>query len=46
MKDVWLFLNCLLTAAAKLLGPGGVKGIIAGRALPQYVSSDHDPLFE
>ena len=33
MKDGWLFLIHLLTAAAKLLGRGGVKGIIAENLL-------------
>ena len=33
MKDGWLFLIHLLTAATKLLGPGGVKGIIAENLL-------------
>ena len=33
MKDVWLFLIHLLTTAAQLLGPGGVKGIIAENPL-------------
>jgi len=29
MKDVWLLLIHLVTVVAKLLGPGGIKGIIA-----------------
>ena len=29
MKDIWLLLVHLLIASAKLLGSGGVKGIIA-----------------
>ena len=33
MKDIWLLLIHRLTAAAKLLGPGGVKGIIAENLL-------------
>ena len=33
MKDGWLFLIHLLTAAAKLLGPRGVKGIITENLL-------------
>jgi len=33
MKDIWLFLIHLLTVAAKLLGPGGVMGIIAENGL-------------
>ncbi len=33
MKDIWLLLIHLLTAGAKLLGPGGVKGIIAENLL-------------
>jgi hypothetical protein len=33
MKDIWLLLIHLLTASAKLLGPGGVKGIIAENLL-------------
>ncbi|MDA9982608.1 helix-turn-helix domain-containing protein [Gammaproteobacteria bacterium] len=33
MKDVWLLLIHLVTTAAKLLGPGGVKGAIAENVL-------------
>ena len=33
MKDIWLLLIHLVTTAAKLLGPGGVKGIIAENLL-------------
>ena len=33
MRDDWLFLIHLPTTAAKLLGPGGVKGIIAENLL-------------
>jgi transposase InsO family protein len=33
MKNVWLLLIHLLTVVAKLLGPGGIKGIIAENLL-------------